>query len=316
MAEVKLVAPFPYFGGKRRVASSVWARLGNPGNYVEPFAGSLAVLLARETEPRSETVNDLDCAISNFWRAIKADPHRVAAAAEWPINEADLHARHQWLTNQLARDEFRERMKTDPFFFDAHIAGWWVWGISQWIGSGWCVHPEWRGRFGRTSAKRPNMKRGGAGVYRQIPVSGAARGAGRGDLVEWFDALCTRLSRVRVCCGDWTRVLTPSVTTKIGLTGVLLDPPYATDLRHGQIYGCEGDFALSTKVANWAIQHGDDPKFRIALCGYDGEHQMPSSWSVLKWEANGGYGNQVYGRGRENKRRERIWFSPHCLEEG
>jgi hypothetical protein len=43
--------------------------------------------------------------------------------------------------------------------------------------------------------------------------------------------LAARLRRVRVCCGDWRRILTPSVTTYIGLTGVFLDPPYAHDLR-------------------------------------------------------------------------------------
>lgn len=43
MAQV-LAAPFPYFGGKRRAASLVWNALGDPSGYVEPFAGSAAVL--------------------------------------------------------------------------------------------------------------------------------------------------------------------------------------------------------------------------------------------------------------------------------
>lgn len=42
-----LAAPFPWFGGKRKVAPEVWAALGDPDNYIEPFAGSLAVLLNR-----------------------------------------------------------------------------------------------------------------------------------------------------------------------------------------------------------------------------------------------------------------------------
>jgi hypothetical protein len=40
-------APFPWYGGKSRVAPEVWAALGDVQYYVEPFAGSLAVLLAR-----------------------------------------------------------------------------------------------------------------------------------------------------------------------------------------------------------------------------------------------------------------------------
>lgn len=44
-----LKSPFVWFGGKRRVADQVWAALGDVDNYVEPFAGSLAVLLGRPT---------------------------------------------------------------------------------------------------------------------------------------------------------------------------------------------------------------------------------------------------------------------------
>ena len=35
-------------------------------NYCEPFAGSLAVLLNRPHPASTETVNDLDCYLSNF----------------------------------------------------------------------------------------------------------------------------------------------------------------------------------------------------------------------------------------------------------
>ena len=35
-------APFPWFGGKSRVADLVWDRFGNVPNYVEPFFGGAA----------------------------------------------------------------------------------------------------------------------------------------------------------------------------------------------------------------------------------------------------------------------------------
>jgi hypothetical protein len=41
---------------------------------------------------------------------------------------------------------------------------------------------------------------------------------------------------------------------------------------------------------------------------------MPDSWECLAWKARGGYGSQSDGRGRENAGRERIWFSPNCLQ--
>ena len=77
-----LKSPYPYFGGKARVAGDIWRRLGDVPNYVEPFFGSGAVLLARPHAPGTETVNDLDGWLTNFWRAVRQDPDRVAAWAD------------------------------------------------------------------------------------------------------------------------------------------------------------------------------------------------------------------------------------------
>jgi len=50
--------------------------LGDPAGYVEPFAGSAAVLLARPEfrGRRVETLNDADGWLVNAWRAIRNDP--------------------------------------------------------------------------------------------------------------------------------------------------------------------------------------------------------------------------------------------------
>jgi len=70
-----LKAPFPWFGGKSRVAPEVWARFGDVRNYVEPFFGSGAVLLGRPGGATgTETINDIDGFVANFWRALQADP--------------------------------------------------------------------------------------------------------------------------------------------------------------------------------------------------------------------------------------------------
>lgn len=134
----KLKAPFPAFGGKSRVASLVWQRLGDVDNFVEPFANSAAVLLARPHPARVETANDINAYIANFWRALRHDPEAVADHADWPVNETDLHARHRWLVLSEEAVAFRGRMKADPDYFDARIAGWWCWGCCCWIGGEWC----------------------------------------------------------------------------------------------------------------------------------------------------------------------------------
>jgi len=55
-----LAAPFPWFGGKALACAEVWAALGDPENYVEPFAGSAAMLLGRDEPGKVETINDAD----------------------------------------------------------------------------------------------------------------------------------------------------------------------------------------------------------------------------------------------------------------
>jgi hypothetical protein len=421
----QLRAPFPWFGGKSRVAHLVWERFGQVRNYVEPFFGSGAILLARPGDAGIETVNDADAYLSNFWRAVTADPDEVARHADWPVNEADLHARHRWLVETAA--ERIERCKTEPEYFDAKVAGWWVWGQCLWIGSGWCSRPEWTGRghaggkprgingaeFGKLpaiagrdggrgayaksrkrdpeweqrphlgsdgkgqgitrvagaktrklplvggeskgvnsqsiirkrpaltgngggngvhkpslaiDAKRPVLAHGGGrGVLRQahqVPdLSGDSGVAGRGihasgflersgGLQSYMRALADRLRRVRVCCGDFERILGPAVTTCIGLTGVLLDPPYHEDGR-AICYSQDGEGAW-WRARRWAIENGNDPLLRIALCGYEHpDADFPDGWQAIAWKASGGYARSA--RGKANAHRERILFSPHCL---
>ena len=308
-----LKAPFPWFGGKSRVAPLVWEHFGGVANYVEPFFGSGAVLLGRPNAPGIETVNDLDGFVCNAWRAIQANPDGVAEWADYPPNECDLHARHLWLKQR--RDSLAARLMADPDYCDAKIAGWWLWGMAQWIGGGFCGDSgsgPWRVVDGQLT----HLGRAGQGVARQLTHLGdAGQGVARkrSGLQDWMEALAARLRYVRVECGDWERICGPSVTTKLGLTGVFLDPPYADEAnRTADLYAKDsGDVAH--RVREWALANGDNPLMRIALCGYEGEYTMPESWECAAWKACGGYGSQGEGRGRDNAVRERIWFSPACL---
>lgn len=97
--------PFPWFGGKTKAAPEIWRRFGNVPNFIDPFFGGGAVLLNRPHEPGTETINDLDCYVANFFRATQAEPMEVARWADWQVNEADLHAMpanwtiHRWKTS-------------------------------------------------------------------------------------------------------------------------------------------------------------------------------------------------------------------------
>ena len=319
--DAALRAPFPWFGGKSRVAAEVWRRFGDVPNYVEPFCGSLAVLLGRPVKHRGriETVNDADGFVANFWRAISADPEETARWSDWPVNENDLHARHAWLLDQRVR--LTARLEGDPVYYDPQIAGWWAWGACAWIGSGWCSGDgPWRvvdgelvlGNAGKgINRQLPHLGDAGQGINRQLPHLGDA---GQG-IYDWFGQLAARLRSVRVACGDWSRVVSDSVTVRHGVTGVLLDPPYGSEVEQTRVYATDAPDIART-IHAWCVERGNDPQLRIALCGYAGEgHEVLESqgWTPHRWKAHGGYGGGRGGTGEANRRRETVWFSPHCL---
>ncbi len=296
----------------------------------------------------------------NFWRALQHDPDAVAEAADWPVNETDLTARHIWLVNE-GRERLA-RLHGDPDWYDAKVAGWWVWGLCCWIGGGWCagngpwgaedgklVHVGGEGRgvirglphlinpgrgvkrqlvhlgdSGRgVNRQLVHLGNAGQGVNRKRPHLGGQGGtgvgvhaAGRGDLYEYMRALAARLRRVRVCCGDWQRVVTSGALSHGREVGVFLDPPYDVNERDPGCYNSDAEYGhVSAAVREWCLENGDNPRYRIVLAGYDGEHDMPSSWRVLAWKATRAYGTHD-GEDNGNRRRERLWFSPHCLVPG
>lgn len=444
-----LKSPYPWFGGKSRVVDEIWRRVGDVDNAIEPFAGSLVWLLRRPSthKPRIETANDWNAYISNFWRAIQRAPDAVAKHADWIISEADLHARHRWLVLSEYAAEFRHLMRTDPEYFDARVAGWWVWGQCMWIGSGWCDEPDDTGEVGEkrpliggdhpstgpgkgingtgpsshqkaprangsltgrkvtgegihgmAADRRPEISVGGqkgvnrkhsaewevhpdiggdggatgrwihasgahSALWAQVPHGGdgaVGRGVNAGGrpqlgdaysrgrgihgndaaevcearrdwLKQWFNVLSDRIRTWRILCGDWNRVCgSPSVTTRLGVTGVMLDPPYRITLkggdrdgeksRDGSIYSSDAvkenhPDKLVDEVQAFCREHGPDSQFRIAVCGLEGEgyeELEKEGWDCWHWKSKGGYANRAGDDTRENRTRERIWFSPFC----
>lgn len=331
----KLQAPFPYFGGKSGACGVVWQAFGAVQNYVEPFAGSAAMLLGAPEGKRIETINDADGFVANFWRAIHADPDAVAHYADWPCNEVDLFARHSWLVRHS--EDLTKKLHADPEFFDAKIAGWWCWGACNWIGDGWCsgdgpwvndgerivdkrgINPAYRAAG--ISKQLPHLSNAGQGINRKLPHLGdAGRGINRqtdGErsafIESWFLALHERLRDVRVACGDWSRVVADSVTVRHGLTGVFLDPPY---FRGAMDYATGGvGTNLAADVGAWCAANGGNPMLRIVICGHAGEHDalLAHGWSARKWAAHKGYATT--DEAVANSASETIWCSSHCEPE-
>ncbi len=326
-----------WFGGKSMAAETVWQAFGAVDNYVEPFAGSAAMLLSAPEGKRVATINDADGFVANFWRAISKDPEAVAHHADWLCSEIDLFSRHSWLVRQAS--ELVEKLHADPDWFDPKIAGWWCWGACNWIGSGWCsgdgpwIHDGEkivkRSGEGGVRSQLPHLGNAGQGINRQLPHLSAGRGinrklphlgdAGRGEhprttyILEWFVKLHDVLRDTRVTCGDWSRVVKDSVTTRHGLTAVFLDPPYTKGAMDYTAKGTGG--AMADEVRAWCAANGQNKLLRIVLCGHAGEHDelLDNGWIARKWTARKGYART--NEAVANSASETVWCSPYCVAE-
>ena len=276
------------------VADTVWRALGDVSTYVEPFAGSCAVLLARPHAPTSglEVINDANGYVANCWRAIQQHPDDVARHADIPPNENQLHAVHRWLWER--RDQLQAQLESDPDWCDPKIAGWWLWGMANFFTGAWCVR------------EKPNRCK--------ILVNTHGIQGHTSDPHLWMEELQDRMRRVKVLCGDFKRALTPSVVgnypDKPGpIAGVFLDPPY--DGGDTRVYGSQDSASIFQDALEWALANAS-PTVRVVLAGYD-SRTMPDGWRELAWKGHGGHGRRKENKGNTNKERERLWLSPSCL---
>lgn len=101
--------PVTYFGGKTRLAPKIAALLPEHRHYVEPYCGSLAVLLAK-TEAPHETVNDLDGALMTFWRVLRENPEQLELACALTPHSRAEHAASYDLTGAPTDLELARRV--------------------------------------------------------------------------------------------------------------------------------------------------------------------------------------------------------------
>lgn len=101
--------PILYFGAKGSIAKKIVALMPEHDGYVEPFAGSLAVLLAKEP-CRMEIVNDLDHRLMTFWRVVRDNPRELTRAVSLtPHSRAELE--QSWtITDDMSDIEIARRV--------------------------------------------------------------------------------------------------------------------------------------------------------------------------------------------------------------
>lgn len=313
----QLFAPFTYFGGKRKIVDDVWARFGKVPNYIEPFAGGLAVLLGRpvddlaELDRYYERACDANYFLLNFWRAAKyASVHKFYEYYDFPGSEPEVLARRRTLIRRMAR--LQDTLKSNMKAYDVEMAANWLYIVRNWIGGGAddpAADPEEK----MVTPKPPQIIGDSLKTHMKLLKA-------RTRNVQFFD-------------GHWRRPLeSPSQTTNLGVTAVFLDPPY---LGTEYVYGiseeevANGDkdvFAelpnadrlckevtdgVAVEARDWAIEHGKDEQFRIAYCGYEGQGHDKYFDEAGGWTKSPGPPRT--GRSKKGSV-EIVWYSPGCLK--
>lgn len=105
--------PAPYYGGKTRLAPWIVSLMNPHQRYIEPFAGTASVLLAKPPS-RFEVINDLDGDVVTFFRVLRDHPEDLERACR---------------LTPYARDEFnlcREREGREDLDDVERARRWWV----------------------------------------------------------------------------------------------------------------------------------------------------------------------------------------------
>jgi len=102
--------PFPYYGAKGRLAGHIVDLIPEHRVYVEPFAGSAAVLLAKAPAP-VEVINDLDRNVTTFFRVLRDQEEKLVRALR-----LTPYARDEFAAADLAEDGIDDLERARRFF--------------------------------------------------------------------------------------------------------------------------------------------------------------------------------------------------------
>jgi DNA adenine methylase len=96
-----LKPPVGYHGSKATLANQIIRLLPPHQHYIEPFAGSLAVLLAKPPA-KMETVNDLGKELVTFWRVLRDRPDDLQRVCDLtPHSRAEHRDAYEPATDEL-----------------------------------------------------------------------------------------------------------------------------------------------------------------------------------------------------------------------
>jgi DNA adenine methylase len=253
---VTIKPPFPYFGGKQTLGDRIIRLLPEHRHYVEPYGGSLSLLLAKP-RVRFETVNDLDGDLMHFWRVLRTRPDELESACGLtPHSRAEHDAAKEAHKQQPVADEVERARQT------------WV-QLTQ-------------GRSGKRGAVGWRYYVNPASSTYSMPQYLAAYVARFGPIVE-------RLHGVSLECRPALEVVERYGAHSEVL--LMVDPPYVRSTRAGVGYRHEMDDDDHRELAK--MLHGCAST--VVLCGYPSnlyDEELFPDWNRLALPASTGNGGE------------------------
>ncbi len=244
----KIKAIAPYFGGKRTIAQAIIEQLGEHRSYWEPFAGSLAIVLAKK-KSSAETVNDLHGDVVNL--------ARVIASYDGPT-----------LFERLSRTAFCESIHQDSHEKLASM------DLSNLDRAYWYFIESWMGRNGVAGTRASNS----AFCVRYTSNGGDPATRFR-NAVDSIPAWALRLRDVWILQRDAFEML-ERIEDKAG-TVIYCDPPYVQKgAKYLHDFAAEDHERLATLLSRFQ-------KTRVVVSYYQHPRldSLYRNWSVLPVKA-------------------------------
>jgi DNA adenine methylase len=119
--------PVPYYGSKAKLAPWIVDLLPPHRTYIEPYAGSAAILFAKPPSP-VEVINDLDRNVTTFFRALRDQYEDLVTALTWTP-----YARAEYLAADLDVPDLTDLERARRFFVRA-TQGFNGAGTGRWAG--------------------------------------------------------------------------------------------------------------------------------------------------------------------------------------
>lgn len=293
--------PFSYAGNKLSVVDTVWKLVGaDVGGFFEPFAGSACVSIWR---PERFTgylfVNDKDGYVVNALRFLRDCPEDwVRFRRLHPSATVDLNAFARFIYGHDGQQLVKE-LNNDPEYCDPLVACRWLYVA--------CNRLFFNNEFEAMSRYNNTVANNRNGPYKKELTTEQKQ-------LEDVTMIANRLRDALISCQDWQKSVSPVRTGSVTTVGVFFDPPYQSNpdrLRVRDDYGItpEDSLQLNEDVAKWCLQHGNDPKYRVVLAGYDNHYDLEKEgWTLITWS------DDVRAQYNTNKwaLKEKLWASPYC----